>query len=188
MDAYNWNLDSPAFQARLEAAAHRMLSPDAGCYDADGVKFDFTSTAPAAYGSSKHVGCGYLLRRFELLSAALLKAKPTAVLDYQCCNPYFSHTQTMLRLNDFFGVPEHGFDEMRTRARIARICAPGVPIDTDHIGYGEFSYRGGHEFFRRARELGVPSLYLGPDDFKDRELMEILRGGAPRRGGQGAVD
>ena len=176
MDAYNWNLDSVAFQARLKAAARRMLSPEPGCYDADGVKFDFTSTAPAAYGDAKDVGCGYLLRRFEMLSAALMAVKPDAILDYQCCNPYFTHTLTMLRLNDYFGAPEHGLDEMRLRARMARICATGALVDTDHIGFGGFSYRGGYDFFRHAHELGVPSLYLRPEDLEDRELLESIRG------------
>ena len=171
----NWNLESPAFQARLKASARRLLSDEPGCYDADGVKFDFTSTSPADYGTCRDVGCGYLLKRFEMLSAALLAVKPTAILDYQCTNPYFTHTLTMLRLNDYFGVPEHGFREMRTRAQIARICAPGALIDTDHIGYSDYSYKGGEEFFRRAHELGVPSLYLCPKDLEDDELVEILR-------------
>ena len=78
-------------------------------------------------------------------------------------------------LNDYFGVPEHGLDEMRLRARMARICAPGALVDTDHIGFGDFSYRGGYEFFRRACELGVPSLYLNHEDLKDREFLDILR-------------
>ena len=176
LDACNWNLESAAFQARLKAAARRMLSPELGCYDADGVKFDFTSTAPAAYGAARDVGCGYLLKRFEMLTDALLAVKPDAILDYQCCNPYFSHTLTMLRLNDYFGVPEHGLDEMRLRARMARICAPGALVDTDHIGFGGFSYRGGYDFFRHAHELGVPSLYLKHEDIEDRELLEIIRG------------
>ena len=175
VDGYNWNLESAAFRARLKASARRMLSSEPGCYDADGVKFDFTSAMPAAYGSAKDVGCGYILRRFELLTEALLAVKPEAILDYQCCNPYFAHTLTMLRLNDYFGVPEHGFDEMRLRARIAGICAPGALIDTDHVGYGWFSYRGGYEFFQRAGELGVPSLYLSPEDLEDVELVNILR-------------
>ena len=175
VDDYNWNLDSPAFQARLKAAARRMLSSEPGCYDADGVKFDFTSTSPAAYGDAKDVGCGYLLRRFEMLTDALLAVKPDALLDYQCCNPYFSHTLTMLRLNDYFGVPEHGLGEMRLRARMARICAPGALIDTDHISFREFSYRGGYDFFRHAHELGVPSLYLNQEDIGDRELLDIIR-------------
>lgn len=171
----NWNLESAAFQARLRASARRLLSDEPGCYNADGVKFDFTSTSPADYGKCRDVGCGYLLRRFEMLSEALLAVKPTAILDYQCTNPYFTHTLTMLRLNDYFGIPEHGFGEMRTRSRIARICAPGALIDTDHISYGDHSYAGGEEFFRRAHELGVPSLYLCPKDLENGELVAILR-------------
>lgn len=171
----NWNLESAALRRRIRESARRMLSPEPGCYDADGVKFDFTSTSPADYAGAKDVGCGYLLKRFEILSEALLAVKPDAILDFQCCNPYFTHTLTMLRLNDYFGVPEHGFAEMSLRARIARICAPGALIDTDHVGFGTFTYRGGEEFFRRAHELGVPSLYLCEEDFDDAELMEILK-------------
>ena len=173
----NWKLESPAFRARLKRAAHRMLSGDEGCYNADGVKFDFTSTSPADYGDATDVGCGYIRKRFEMLTEALLGVKPSAILDYQCYNPYFTHTLTMLRLNDYFGVPKHGFEEMSIRARIAKICAPGALIDTDHVSFAEYSYRGGEEFFRRAHELGVPSLYLNEDDLKDTQLLELIKSG-----------
>jgi hypothetical protein len=171
----NWNLESANLRRRLKEAARRMLSTEQGCYNADGVKFDFTSTSPADYGDAKDVGCGYLLKRFELVSEALLAVKPEAILDYQCCNPYFAHTQTMLRLNDYFGVPEHGFAEMSIRARIARICAGDVLIDTDHVGFMNHSYKGGEEFFSRAHELGVVSLYLSEDDFREEWLVELLK-------------
>ena len=173
----NWKLESPAFKARLKRAAHRMLSNDEGCYNADGVKFDFTSTSPADYGDATDVGCGYIRKRFEMLTEALLSVKPSAILDYQCYNPYFTHTLTMLRLNDYFGVPKHGFEEMSIRARIAKICAPGALIDTDHVSFAEYSYRGGEEFFRRAHELGVPSLYLNENDLKDTQLLELIKSG-----------
>ena len=169
-----WNLDSTAFQERLRAAARRMLSAEAGCYNADGVKFDFTCTYPSGDVRQRDFGCGYILRRYEMLTAALLAVKPEAILDYQCYNPYFTHTLTMLRLNDYFGAPEHGFNEMRMRAKIASICAPGALIDTDHVSYRDFPYRGAYEFFRRQHELGVPSIYLMPADLADRDLMSIL--------------
>ena len=110
-----------------------------------------------------------------MLSEALLAVKPDAILDYQCTNPYFTHTLTMLRLNDYFGVPEHGLPEMRLRSKIARICAPGALIDTDHISFSEFSYKGGYDFFRSCRDFGVESLYLGESDLEDQELLSILR-------------
>ena len=170
-----WDLDSAAFQCRLEESARRMLSSADGCYNADGVKFDFTSSYPSGGERQRDFGCGYILRRFEMLTAALLAVKPGAILDYQCYNPYFTHTLTMLRLNDYFGAPEHGFTEMQTRAKMASICAPGALIDTDHVSYRNFPYRGAYEFFRRQHELGVPSIYLMPDDLSDVELMSILR-------------
>ena len=167
-----WNLESPAFQARLRAAARRMLSSEPGCYDADGVKFDFTATA----GNTRNFhGCGYILRRFEMLTEALLAVKPEALLDYQCTNPYFTHTLTMLRLNDYFGAPQHGLREMRLRARIAEICAPGALRDTDHVGFRRYSYRGAYDFFRHQHEFGVRSLYLMTKDLEDEELVSILR-------------
>lgn len=170
-----WNPESPAFLARLKETARRMLSSEPGCYDADGVKFDFTSDMPNDCRGLKHVGCGFILNRFRVLSEAFLAVKPDAILDYQCTNPYFTHTLTMLRLNDYFGVPEHGLAEMRIRAKIARICAPGALIDTDHISFREFTYKGGYDFFRHCHELGVESLYLNEDDLKDPELLSILR-------------
>ena len=170
-----WNPESPAYLARLKEAARRMLSSEPGCYDADGVKFDFTSGMPQDCRGLRHVGCGFILNRFRVLSEALLAVKPDAILDYQCTNPYFTHTLTMLRLNDYFGVPEHGLAEMRLRSKIARICAPGALIDTDHISFSEFSYKGGYDFFRCCRDFGVESLYLGESDLEDQELLSILR-------------
>ena len=153
-----------------------MLSSEPGCYDADGVKFDFTSSAPGDCRGLKHVGCGFIRERFRVLSEALLAVKPEAILDYQCTNPYFTHTLTMLRLNDYFGATEHGLPEMRLRTKIARITAPGALIDTDHISFREYTYEGGYDFFRSCRELGVESLYLNDDDLKDPELLSILQG------------
>ena len=172
-----WNIESPAYQARLKAAARRLLSSEPGCYDADGVKFDFTSSMPGDCRGLKFVGCGYIRRRFEMVTDALLAVKPEAILDYQCYNPYFTHTLTMLRLNDYFGSAVHGLPEMRLRAKIAAICAPGALIDTDHIGFRQYSYDGAYDFFRAAHELGVPSLYLGPQDMEDSELMKAIRTG-----------
>lgn len=170
-----WNPESPAYLARLKVAARKMLSSDAGCYNADGIKFDFTSSYPDDCRGLRHVGCGFIRERFRVLSEAMLSVKPDAILDYQCTNPYFTHTLTMLRLNDYFGVPEHGLAEMRLRAEIAKICAPGALIDTDHISFGEFPYAGGYDFFRACREFGVESLYLGPKDMEDEELLSILK-------------
>ncbi len=153
-----------------------MLSADPGCYNADGVKFDFTSSyvGDCRGRGLRNVGCGFIRERFRVLSEAFLAVKPEAILDFQCTNPYFTHTLTMLRLNDYFGVPEHGLAEMRLRAPIARLCAPGALIDTDHISFSEFSYEGGLDFFRKCTEFGVPSLYLGPSDVRNGALLEIL--------------
>ena len=181
---YCWNPESPAFRRRLKEAAHRMLSADPGCYNADGVKFDFTSSyvGDCRGRGLRNVGCGFIRERFRVLGEALLAVKPDAVLDFQCTNPYFTHTLTMLRLNDYFGVPEHGLAEMRLRARIAAICAPGAVIDTDHISFSEFPYDGGLDFFRECRTFGVESLYLGPAEMKNGALLEILRESNGKRG------
>lgn len=171
----NWNLDSAAFRARLKRMARKILSSEPGCYDADGVKFDFTGGYANDGPTQRDFGCGYILRRFEMLSAALRAVKPDALLDYQCYNPYYAHTLTMLRLNDYFGAPEHGLAEMTLRAKIARICTRGALIDTDHLGFRAFPYKGAYDYFRRQHELGVRSLYLMPDDMKDAELMSVLK-------------
>ena len=176
-----WNIENPAFVRRLKESLHRLLSSDPGCYDADGLKFDFTAGYPEDFGTLRKAGCDYLRRRFEMVTDFCLAVKPDALLDYQCYNPYFTHTLTMLRLNDYFGAPENGLGEMKVRARIASICAPGAPIDTDHIGYRAFSYRGTLPFFRRQADLGVRSLYLAPDDLKDPELLSVLQDRPPVR-------
>lgn len=170
-----WNVEAPELRDRLRQMAHQMLSSEAGCYNADGVKFDFTCCMPKDFKQLRYKGNAYLLERFRLLAEVLLEAKPDAVLDFQCCNPYFSRFQTMLRLNDYFGLPENGLAEMRFRATIARIVAPGSIIDTDHIGFSQFSYRGGLNFFRECDSFGAQSWYLGPQDLEDPELLAILK-------------
>ena len=78
-------------------------------------------------------------------------------------------------------VANGGFEEMSIRARIAKICAPGALIDTDHVSFAEFPYKGGEEFFRRAHELGVPSLYLNGKDIEDAQLLDLIRSGNQKR-------
>jgi len=81
----------------------------------------------------------------------------------------------MLRLNDYFGLPENGLREMRLRARIAKIVGAGAVIDTDHITYMQYPYDGGMQFFKDCASFGAQSWYLGPQDMRNQELLSILR-------------
>lgn len=169
------NLDSPAWRQRLRDDAHRMLSADPGCYNADGIKYDFTALLPQKPGCCSVCGVGYLRERFRLVYEAMTAVKPEALILCQSVNPYFTPWQSMIRLNDFTALPCHGLEEMRIRSRIAQASGYGLPVDPDHVSFGAFSYRGGYDFFREMESLGIVSLYLNREDLADPEFREILR-------------
>lgn len=175
LDGTMQNLDSPAWRRRLREDAHRMLSADPGCYNADGIKYDFTALLPRKPGCCSVCGVGYLRERFRVVYEAMTAVKPEALILCQSVNPYFTPWQSMIRLNDFTALPCHGLEEMRIRSRIAQASGYGLPVDPDHVSFGAFSYRGGYDFFREMESLGIVSLYLNREDLADPEFREILR-------------
>ena len=174
LDGNMQNPDSPAWRNRLREDAHRLLSDDPGCFNADGIKYDFTALVPKVPGQCSVCGVGFIRERFRLVYEAMTAVKPDAQILCQSLNPYFTPWQTMIRLNDFTALPEHGLEEMRIRARIAKAVGYGLPIDPDHVSYGLFSYRGGYDFFREMESLGSVSLYVNEEDLEDAELLDIL--------------
>ena len=81
---------------------------------------------------------------------------------------------TMIRLNDYTGLPENGLEEMSIRARAAMAACPGLVIDTDHLAYYN-DYPFDYDFFRKIGEYGSQSWYLTKRIFADEKLMAILR-------------
>lgn len=169
-----YNLDSKRFQKTLKEDCRRLFSDAPGCFNADGVKFDFTSVLPDDYGNCTYRGVGFMYRLFELLHEAVLEVKPEAVVLCQSNNPYYTKVMTMIRLNDYTGLPENGLEEMSIRARAAMAACPGLVVDTDHLAYYN-DYPFDYDFFRKIGEYGSQSWYLTKRIFADEKLMEILR-------------
>lgn len=169
------NIESPIWQARLREDARRMLSDEPGCYNADGVKFDFTSAMTPAQEGDQFRGVGFMMERFRLLYDALTAVKPEAMIVCQCLNPYFVPYQTVIRLNDYFAHPIHGLEEMGTRARVAKAVGCGIPIDTDHISFNTFSYEGGYDYYRKMDTFGTVSVYVNREDIEEPEFCAILK-------------
>ena len=168
------NIDSKEWAERLREDAHRMQSDDPGCYNADGIKFDFTALYPSKPECS-HYGVGYILERYRMVAEAMRAVKPDAMLLNQSTNPYFMKYQSAIRLNDFTALPRHGFEEMTIRSKIAHAVGMGLPIDSDHVYCKPQTYEGAMDFFRNMKSIGEISFYLNERDLSDPKLEEIVR-------------
>ncbi len=169
------NLDSEKYRERLKQYAYKMLSSDDGCYNADGIKFDFTALLPNKPDCS-HYGVGYILERFKMVYNAMKQVKPDAMILNQSANPYFTPYQSAIRLNDYTAQPMFGLEEMEIRSKIAKAVGMGLPIDPDHTACTFTDYADSHDFYKNMEKLGCVSLYINEEDLKDTELLEILKG------------
>ena len=170
------NANSPAWRLRVRESMRYLLSDADGCLNADGFKFDFTGMLPNAY--PKGAPCrnmAFMHERFRIISEAARAVKEDCLLDYQCANPYFTSLQNMLRINDYFGLPESAMEEMAIRCRIGSIVSYNALIDTDHNSYRDFSYEFGEDYTLRIRAYGIPSLYLMAEDLKNPKLLKNLQ-------------
>ena len=155
-------------------------SDDPGCYNADGIKFDFTALFPTKPECS-HYGVGYILERYRMVAEAMRAVKPDAMILNQSTNPYFMKYQSAIRLNDFTALPCHGLEEMLIRSKIAHAVGMGLPVDSDHITCGGMSYEGGIDFFREMESVGEISLYVNENDLASPEILEAVREISRRR-------
>lgn len=151
---------SHAYQSRIRNMLHRMLSPDPGCYNADGIKCDWTGTIYGP-GYSLHGG----IWGIELLKSltkqiydAAKAAKPDALIITHTANPYFSECTDMVRLNDIFVGCREMVSMMTHRQKIARLACPHALIDCDNSSAPDHTEW--LEYTRMQPQLGVPSLYF----------------------------
>ena len=153
---------SPAYRERVYRCLHTMLSGEAGCLNADGLKLDYTGGMPQGEivrCTRPLYGYEYLLAQYSLYHDAAKAAKPDCLLEFQVANPYMAGCFDMARLNDYLIAPGLGMarEVMADRMRIARAENLGALIDVDGIR--------SLDYIRHMDELGVPAIYLGIDDF-----------------------
>jgi len=152
---------NPAFQKRLERAIHTLLSSQEGCFNADGFKVDYSSINPMPPGMQVHGklwGIELVKQAHTNMYQAAKQAKPDALVETQCCNPYFRDVCDMLRLNDMYPADlKSQVPLLRMRGKIARIANPGWLIDTDNLPMA--SRAGWRDYTQAQPSVGVPALY-----------------------------
>ncbi len=154
----------PCVQQRIRSQIRRLLGDGPGEVNADGLKIDHVAAAPGIYGLAFPPGSTGLfgVEATRLLHETIYRAakdtRPDALVIGQSPNPYFSDVQDMLRLGDIYTPDSHSVvEEMRFRARMARIADPSWLIDTD--GWPMPSINALTQYARHQPDLGVPSLY-----------------------------
>lgn len=181
---------NPSYESRLRKAVNLMLSPKAGCLNADGFKIDGIKAAPTgkalrSYGSIW--GVELVRRLFEIIHDEAKKTKCDAMIMAHTANPYFSDVVDVLRLNDIHHACEHIVERMTHRAKVARIACPSWLIDTDN--WPVPNRETWLKYMRVQPQLGIPSLYFAthletslepirPEDYAElREIWgEYVRG------------
>ena len=152
---------NPAYRRRAEAYVRRMLSAEAGCYNADGLKVDGMTGTPGGPGLRTHSGlAGFELARalLELLWTAAKAVKQDSAIGQFTGFPYFADLADMARTGDLYTVKGDPNSANALRARLQRIVMPDVAIDTD--GAERFNYVLPYEDVLRVQEaIGTPCIY-----------------------------
>lgn len=173
-DTLNPLLDptNPKYLARLKKNLHHMLSSDAGCLNADGIKLDFTGKVPdrGTYTYTKMLyGMEYQHAVFQVIHDAAKAAKADCLLDFQVANPHFAAIHDMTRLNDFFLPTSEARRVMGTRANIAKAANVGGLVDMDGPRHPDY--------FRSMQEFGTYSLYVTSGDLDKPEWVSAIKAG-----------
>ncbi len=186
---------SPAGNAAIRAAVHRMLASDE--LDADGLKIDFTARTPSGVATRSHGdawGVELLRLLLDTVADEARRIKPEALLVGQTPNAIIAPAVDMIRLNDALRLddPPSRVDlvgQMRYRAAIAKAACPEHLIDTDDWCVPDLaSWRA---YAAVKSELGVPALYyatgvdLTGEAFEERDYELIARTWAEYRRREG---
>lgn len=179
---------SPAYLARLDAIAERLLSADG--LDADGFKVDFTQRTPSgtmlrsAPDSDGVWGIAALHRLVGRLHAAATSIKDDALVITHTVHPAFGDISDMIRTNDVLehdtaGEPVSVAAQLRARHEIVAATLPEHPVDTD-----QWPMPNREEWLDYARsqgQYGVPALYYlervgeGDEPIDVEHLAEVGR-------------
>lgn len=109
----------------------------------------------------------YLWAFYHAVATAARRARPDALLDFQCAHPQFAEFHNMTRLNDFFLPQTQALRVMENRARIAKIASFGALIDTDCPA--------GLAYLRGSSRFGNQSLYLTHAQLADPAVVAAVR-------------
>ncbi len=150
---------SPKYQVRLQEMLSRMLSDEHGCYNADGIKYDWTGMPidPALKTHGNQWGIELLKTYTKLFYECAKSVKPDALIITHTANPYFAECTDMIRLNDIHPSTRELCDMMIHRQKIAKIACPHALIDCDNSS--ATTHKEWLEYMKLQPSLGVPSLY-----------------------------
>ena len=151
----------PEYRDCVKEIMTRMLGDGPGCYNADGLKIDYTYQTPNGPGlkSYKDVYGFELLHAYlKLVYDAAKLVKEDALVSIYAANPYFADCCDMVRVGDLYtfrGDPRH---TLHWRAEVINAAMPHALVDTD--GCFRFSMRDDvEELLEHQIATGVPCLY-----------------------------
>ena len=157
---------NPKYRDRLKTILHRLLSPDEGCYNADGLKLDFaffqpTGNSAVSYGGK--YGVELFLEYIKTVYEFAKEIKPDCVISASPCHPLFAAYVDHARLHDYFPDLRRAQEEFTFRRDIYHIAMPWSLIDTDGAGYR--TRRDTQRYLISSYRLGIPDLYCISDLF-----------------------
>ena len=170
---------NPKYRKRIFETVRRLLSDEAGCYNCDGFKLDFVNCVlihPEMRIYDKKVyGMELVKTMLRLFYDAAKAVKPDALINNSCGHPYFAEVCDQARLHDYGDSMRSMMPIMEYRKSMFSAALPNALIDTDSANHS--NYREAKEYCMRARELGVPDIYMIHDSdecvFSDRDWADI---------------
>ena len=163
----------PKYREYVQKMVMRLLGDGPGCYHADGLKIDGTSTLPGGIGLKSRgelYGFELLHAYLKLMYDASKAAKEDALVSLFGANPYMADCCDMVRLGDLYtsrGDPIHA---MRSRAETFRAGLPHALLETD--GALRFSVRDDlGEILAEQAKLGILCIYQAEYLYQNRAFM-----------------
>ena len=134
---YDWT--NPELRRFIRRDIRRMLSPEKGCYNADGLKLDFYGSAPNAkrvaafHDPSWGIGHRFVHKSHALIYRWAKQYKPDCRIDGENGNPFFADYTDSLRAWDWC---ESDYTPYNDRVKLASVICPGVPaLYDEHIHF-----------------------------------------------------
>ena len=127
----------PGLRDFVRQDIRRMLSPEPGCYNGDGMKLDFYGSAPNAkrtktfHDPSWGLGHRFILNAHASIYRWAKEFKPDCRVDGENGNPFFADYTDSLRAWDWCHPDYTVYND---RVKLASVICPGVPaLYDEHI-------------------------------------------------------